>query len=158
MLGLLFFNINSANAQSKAIVVENDTIVSKGEKFVVGPSVFEKGTPMKLTVSDCLVIDSILKQCVEDYNKEFVKRSIQNSYLIYRIKSYLIEGFEEYYRQYSPIIDENGDKVVWVYCSCEDIYIEDSFVVVEDGGKCFFNVKINLTKMTYYELSVNGLA
>lgn len=70
---------------------------------------------------------------------------------------------DDYDRQFIGAIDPNGDKIIWINCFCkgEESSFKDwknKIVFVNDGGDCFFNVKINITKNTYYDLMVNGVA
>ncbi|HMT10961.1 MAG TPA: hypothetical protein PKA39_04995 [Ignavibacteria bacterium] len=70
---------------------------------------------------------------------------------------------ENYHRQFAGAVLENGDKVIWINCFCY-AYIDymrnwkESFILVDDGGNCFFNVKVNLNTGQYYDLMVNGNA
>ncbi|MBE2218091.1 MAG: hypothetical protein IAE90_07810 [Ignavibacteria bacterium] len=68
---------------------------------------------------------------------------------------------ENYHRQFAGVILENGDKVIWINCFCyvDNEYFrrwKEQFVMVDGGGNCFFNVKVNLNTKQYYELMVNG--
>lgn len=57
-------------------------------------------------------------------------------------------------------LNKKGEKEVWINCFCVDVRRDWKKQIVEvyDGGNCFFNLKINLNKSQYYELSVNGEA
>jgi hypothetical protein len=53
--------------------------------------------------------------------------------------------------------------IVWLYCICHKsgLFYGNNFQRepigrVYDGGECFFNLKINLTKQIYFDLSING--
>ena len=70
---------------------------------------------------------------------------------------------DEYNMQFVGAIDENGDKIIWVNCFCKkekDSFKKwkDEIVHVSDGGNCFINVKVNITKNTYTDFMVNGNA
>jgi len=67
---------------------------------------------------------------------------------------------QKYKRQYVAVTNKNGDKEVWINCLCgtRGNDWKTSIVMVEDGGNCYFNLKINLTKDKCYDLSVNGYA
>lgn len=75
-----------------------------------------------------------------------------------------IKGFEKYYKQLITYIDPRNDKIVWVNCFCDIDEFDlrktwrKSIVLVMDGGNCFFQLKINLTKGTIYDFRVNGVA
>ncbi len=54
-----------------------------------------------------------------------------------------------------------GEKEVWVNCFCSVQYMDywkKQVVFVKDGGNCFFNVKINITKKSFSDFEVNGEA
>lgn len=72
-------------------------------------------------------------------------------------------------------IDKNGNKVIFINSFCEsfedltdlDITNElsgeetkinwhDYLIEVSDGGKCFWQMKVNLTSKKYFELIING--
>jgi hypothetical protein len=68
---------------------------------------------------------------------------------------------DDYNQQYVGAENENGDKYIWVnlFCKSEESHFKEwktKLVHVQDGGKCFVNVKINLTKKTFEEFKVNG--
>ena len=63
----------------------------------------------------------------------------------------------QYFKQCIAIIDSNGHKVVWINLTCGNMYYKYGIDYVNDGGDCFANLKINLTKLTWYDLSVNGI-
>ncbi|MBL8016555.1 MAG: hypothetical protein JNK43_04735 [Ignavibacteria bacterium] len=70
---------------------------------------------------------------------------------------------ENYYRQFAGAVLENGDKVIWINCFCyvDNDYFrkwKEDFIMVDDGGNCFFNVKVNLNTSGYFDLMVNGNA
>ena len=66
----------------------------------------------------------------------------------------------KYYKQLIAIINSKGEKEVWVNCICSlqnHANWRKSIVFVLDGGPCYFNLKINLTKNTLYDFGVNGV-
>lgn len=105
-----------------------------------------------LTSSEISDIDLLLKKCVEDYNSS-LKDDKKAYFGIDLIK-------EKYKRQYVPVVNERGEKEIWVNCFCRDFdgRWRKDIIHVDDGGNCFFNFKINLTKKKCYEFFVNGLA
>jgi hypothetical protein len=109
-------------------------------------------TPATLTESDIQKIETLLINCVTEYNK---KLSGDNK------QFFLIDmNKEKYKRQYVAVTNKKGEKVVWINCLCQthgDNW-KTSLIMVDDGGSCFFNLKINLAKEKCYDLSVNGLA
>ncbi len=67
-----------------------------------------------------------------------------------------------YKRQYFPQIDENGDKLVGIYCFCSvednDNWKTQELITPEDGGKCYLHAIINVTKKTVSFFQTNGNA
>ncbi|MGZ3777637.1 MAG: hypothetical protein ACXVI9_08550 [Mucilaginibacter sp.] len=70
-----------------------------------------------------------------------------------------IKNARKYYKQFLAVINTKGEKIIWANCFCSINnfpYWKKSSVLVMDGGICYFNLKINLTKGTTYELMING--
>ena len=60
--------------------------------------------------------------------------------------------------QLVPYLNGKNQKCVWVNCFCDEIeYWKKDIVLVDDGGTCYFNLKINLDKGKYFDFAVNGL-
>lgn len=109
-------------------------------------------SPSTLTQNDIGKIETLMTACIDKYNN---KLSPDN-------KQYFAIDLtkEKYKRQYVAVTNKNGDKDVWINCLCQthgDNW-KTSIIMVDDGGNCYFNLKINLTKEKYYDLGVNGLA
>ena len=83
---------------------------------------------------------------------------VYSSEVEWLVKNYFILILNRYKRQYMPIINKYGEKEVWVNCFCEhwNWDLKTRPVEVRDGGNCFFNLKINLSKNIYYNLMING--
>ena len=76
-------------------------------------------------------------------------------------KGGLVIDDREYRVQLIAVLNEKGEKEVWVNCFCPGSIFKGwrkAIVEVDDGGSCFFNLKINLTTKEYYDLAVNGMA
>ena len=99
-------------------------------------------TPATLTMDDMKRIEFLLTSCVTRNDKTIDLKG------------------EKYKRQYIAVTNEKGDKIVWVNCLCrvDDSNWKTSIAVVHDGGSCYFNLMINLTKSMYYDFWVNGYA
>ena len=115
--------------------------------------VFENCKQAELAEKDLKLIDSLFISCVEDYNKNIsIKYPIEKDNCIIDLKKYK--------RQYIAVANNKGEKEVWINCFCGD-WDKDSRlnpVLVMDGGKCYFNLKINLTTKQSYDLMINGEA
>lgn len=70
----------------------------------------------------------------------------------------------DYCMQFVGAMNSKGERMLWVNCFCKsqvEIFKnwKDDLVEVEDGGKCFFNVRFNLDRPDEpYVLKVNGNA
>ena len=74
---------------------------------------------------------------------------------------HILSQLKKYKRQYVGLIDENGDKSVWInyfHDSGDFPQWDQQLVEVNDGGDNFFNIKVNLNKKNSYDLSINGVA
>lgn len=123
--------------------------------------VFKDSEPTDLTNDDLQKIETILNKCISDYNPEQERqfKEISDKHPDYKLdkKNFIID-LTHYKRQYVAILNSKGEKEVWVNCFC-DTWNSDwkkDLIYVDDGGNCYFNLKINLTIGQYYELMVNG--
>ena len=124
---------------------------------------FKDAKPTKLTNKDLKAIETILSSCITAYNieqqklyKEQTKKYPEHQF---QLNDFVI-NYKNYKRQYIPVINNKGEKEVWINCFCNDWDIEwkENMLSVYDVGNCYFNVKINLTNKTYYDLMINGEA
>ena len=117
-----------------------------------------------LKPDDFNLIDTKLIEFVEEYNG--IKKKDEKTFVTKYLLPNSLNGshsqliyLPSYKRQYICVIDKKGDKIVWVNCFCsEQAYWKTKVVSVEDGGRCYFNLKINLTKKMKYDVMVNGVA
>ena len=64
-----------------------------------------------------------------------------------------------YSRQYVAVVTENGEREVWVHLICgRPEGWRSRPIIVDDGGRCFVQVFINLTWRKVYQLTPGGLA
>ena len=106
---------------------------------------FKNAKETALNEKEIAEIENLLKKAVDEYNAK--QKEPQNTDL------------PKSKRQFVAVINNNGEKEVWVNCFAGDFENwRKQIVMVDDGGKYFFNVKINLTKKNYYDFMVNGTA
>jgi hypothetical protein len=123
--------------------------------------VFKNKRPTDLSTKDLQNIESILNKCINDYNPHLERyfNELKEKHPNRKInkKNFTID-LANYRRQYLPAINSKGEKEVWVNCFCDKRTPNwrNEVVFVNDGGNCYFNLKINLTTGKYYELRVNG--
>jgi len=117
----------------------------------------------ELSINELKVVEKILIDCIEKYNieqkKDFEELNKNHPEYNFDIKQFVID-LKEYKRQYIAVINNNGEKEVWINCFCKTFTFGTDWrkkeVEVMDGGKCFFNLKINIDKKEYYDFMVNG--
>ncbi len=68
-----------------------------------------------------------------------------------------------YVLQCIAVINSKGEKEVWVNAMCHPerpsmANWRRSIYLVQDGGGCYYQLKVNLSKGTYSDLYVNGVA
>jgi hypothetical protein len=115
--------------------------------------VFKNSIQADLNKDEITLVTEILTDCLDNHNSNLKTRNKNSK------RSDLIE-IDDYNVQLVPIYNQKGEKEVWVNCFCRNSNEEwnEHIVFVLDGGKCYFNLKINLTLKKYYEFQVNGEA
>ena len=126
--------------------------------------IFKNVKITELSKTEINEIELILEKVVEE-NNQIEKESLQKHNKEYPKQKWDETGFElglgnRYYRQYVPVINDKGEKEIWInfFCSTMGYNWKTNLILVEDGGNCFFNIKINLTKKEYSDLRINGSA
>ena len=129
----------------------------------LGESVIQNVKAASLTARELNKVAPLLKACIDEYNQaqEIELRNLRKAQPKYAFhtNNFLI-NLSSYKHQLIAVVNDKGEKVIWVNCFCDDYKINwhRHIVKVYDGGNCFFNVKINLTRQTWYDLMVNGTA
>ena len=154
-------NQNNLNQQTKIdktsfVILKYDTTFNW---------LFDKAINLKLTNQNIEDIEKILNKSVDEYNieqeKEFIKMKAEHPEYKLEKEDWLID-LKKYKRQYVAVINAFGEKEVWINCFCggwgKRNICKTKVVIIDDGGHCFFNLKINLTKGVYYHFDVNGRA
>ncbi len=123
--------------------------------------IFENAKQTDLCNSDLIIIENVLIKFLAEYNPkqefEFNDISSKNPEYNLDIKNFIID-IERYNRQYIPVINDKGEKEVWINCFCNSWgkNWRKEKIIVKDGGNCYFNLKINLHTKNYYDFMVNG--
>jgi hypothetical protein len=136
----IYDNSESIDTSRYAILKYND----------IPTYIFKDCKPADLSNEEIMQIEVLVHNEVVKYNKSAKKG-------IYPL---LISHPEKYYKQLIAVSNSNGEKEVWVNCFCSlgsYSYWKKSIVGVLDGGSCFFQLKINLTKNSVYDFGVNGV-
>jgi len=123
--------------------------------------IFKNATPADLNPEDLEAIEELLIEAVEEYNPEqerkFKKQNEKHPE--YKLdKKHFIIDLSRYKRQYVPVINGAGEKEVWINCFCKSWNRDwkTELIEVDDGGNCYFNLKLNLAKGKHYDFMVNG--
>ena len=136
---------NRSSAGSNKVIPAPDTsryaIIPFDEKQTY---LFRNARAASLSAAEVETIEVLLGEVVLQYNKGAKDQ-------------YQIKPLERYKRQLVPVMNQRGEKEVWVNCFCGswDNW-QQQLVMVDGGGSCFFNVKMNLTEKKTYDLMVNG--
>ena len=107
-------------------------------------------TPSILTQEDITELEKLFNKSVKEHDSALNANDR---------KYYFIGDQSLYKRQYVCYKNKKGEKIVYVDCFCtayEGWHKE--MMVIDDGGKCFFNLKINLNTKKYFDFMVNGEA
>jgi len=124
---------------------------------------FKNAKTATLESDEIKTIEKLLYKIVNVYNEQQINsyKKYKKSNPNYHVdkKDFLI-NLEEYKFHLVPILNEKGEKEVWINCFCSTYNSDwkENIIIVKDGGKCYFNLKVNLTTKKYYDFIVNGTA
>lgn len=117
--------------------------------------------PSQLNQSELIEIEHFIKTAIKQ-NNELQKNNLNNHNKKYPDDQITQTGYElklkGFKRQYIPIINDEGQKIVLINFFCDALEEEDwktKIIQVEDGGNCYYNLKVNVTTKEYYELEIN---
>ena len=173
LMSILFISCSHPNPKVNVVVAEKPIDTSRYVVLKFDTSrdnhLFKSvDKPMNLSASEIAKIEMMIAKKVTEYNK--TENAFQDSMnkKIYRKEPVnavafdnLIHRPEKYYKQFLAIINPKGEKEVWVSCFCDkqdNTYWKKDWVNVDDGGSCYFQIKINLTNNTVLGFYVNGVA
>lgn len=121
----------------------------------------EKCRNADLSPAELDQLEELVQRAVTDYMSKYAHReelagdsAYWNQYRIAR---------SGYVLQCIAVMNATGEKEVWVNALCDPDSPskgswQERILVVQDGGGCYYQMKVNLTKGTYADLSVNGVA
>lgn len=148
IMGLISFIAVSCNAQKsgqpKLKSGDSDFVVFEYNPKNYG-HIFKNGKPATLSGDEISKARSLVEDAVKEYNAEQ-----KNDDGIIKIKGYRF--------QFISVINDKNEKEIWVngFCSAGSLDWTKHLIVVEDGGKCYFNIYVNLSKNSYDRFMVNG--
>ena len=119
---------------------ESYVVIDYQEKY----KIFEKASVTDLNENEISNLKRILEDALSQYNLLKTKDIDLNKYKL----------------QFVPVINKMGEKEVWVngLCKQNGENWKHEIILIDDGGNCYFNLKINLSNNKYYDLIVNGEA
>ena len=131
---------------------------------------FDKNVkPATLSAEEIVKIESLISKRVLEYNRiekdsalsitKRLRKKRRDPNFIW--EGDIIKNPSKYYKQLIAVVNSKGEKEVWVNCFCSKVgksHWKKDIVLVMDGGSCYFNLKVNVTKNTVYDLMVNGVA
>ena len=141
---LLFSNCNGQ--QEKAIVKDTIdpfdqiqwTILPEDYNLGIAFKKYSRWTPSK---SDIVQSEEAFIKCLNNQKHRF-NYSLNN-----------------YTRQYAGLINDKGQKILWINFFCDEPNTKkdwkQSVVAVEDGGDCYFELKLNLDTKTCFDWHIN---
>ena len=167
-LSFLFICCRQTEYKSRDEVVKIEKIIDTSSITIIpiNPKydwLFENTENANLNADELQQIETLLNEELKRYNKEqqieFDKVSKKYPNERIEISDFVIE-LKRYKRQYLPMINELGEKEILINCFCGEWgeVGKTELVMAEDGGNCYFELKINLTKNKVLFLSVNGNA
>lgn len=118
----------------------------------------------KLTTEDLIISEQLLNNEIRTFNEEgqIRKDSLKKKFPNYQFfENQFSINLEEYRRQYIVVTAPTGEKLLHInfFCGPDGFeYWKDEYVIVDDGGNCFFQVIINISKKKLVEFYVNGVA
>ena len=127
-------------------------------------AIFDDKTEKKtsLTNSELKIINAKLIEAVNKYNRDLelkIKKSNKESGSNDRNFADEKIDLRYYFRQYLISTNENGEKIVNVFCFCGYMSNwKEEKIHVMDGGDCYLNATINLSKNVIEYFGTHGLA
>jgi hypothetical protein len=110
------------------------------------------GDACLMTQEDIDEVEKIFLQSIHEYDSSLTGINIK--YFAVDLKD-----IDYYRRQYVCYKNKKGEKIVYVNCFCAaPEWWRTNLVEVDDGGKCYFSVKINLTTKKWFEFIPGGYA
>ena len=108
---------------------------------------FNKVKPATLSIAEVNDMEQLIDSAFQDYNTH-------NPY------SQLAAPLSGYKRQYVAVINRRGQKEVWInfFCSEFDTDWRHHVLLVNDGGSCYFHLRINLSSRKAGKIFPNGVA
>lgn len=158
------------NTTQTKVFIDTSLIAVMATKYP--PWVFKGAKPADLSMNDLEAIEIALTKCISVFNAQEEKRFALKDKQLPELglnKATFVIDLPKYKRQYFPVINSQGEKEVWINCLCpyalewpnrfesfKDWNWKKTYVRFNDGGNCFFYLKVNLATGKYYDFMTNG--
>ncbi|SHH88260.1 hypothetical protein [Flavobacterium defluvii] len=148
----VFISFISCSEQKKVVTSNKIAIINSSENISwITKKSYKSWNPNQ---SELILIDSVLEKAINERRFLFLK------------KQSLLE-LKERYMQYLCYINDDGDKIVYInsFCDIPTIYKngkeelldwQNEMIDIADGGSCYWNMKINISTQSYFELMINS--
>jgi hypothetical protein len=95
-----------------------------------------------------------------DSAEELIDRAYANYLRDANKHIHLLQPLRAYHRQYVALMNEQGEREIWInfFCASFGNDWRHYIMVVDDGGGCFFQIRLNWSKKKVVELLPNGVA
>lgn len=104
---------------------------------------------------DINVAERLLKENLKTVNTPLINQGGKGCPVIHK-------NLKKYIRQYVGVINENGDKVLWLNfvwkSGADKKRLSEDIETVLDGCSHYWNIKVDIDKEVVYDLRVNGEA
>lgn len=112
---------------------------------------FKKPKPTTLDAVEIEEVLKILGEAIVSHNNNEMVKAVA-------VEMLQIIDMDKYCMQFMPVMDKK-EKVVAVNCFCDShgVNWHKSLVFAKDGGICFFQLKINLNKKSFFDFFINGI-
>lgn len=138
-------NLRITNDHLDGLIFTAENAAQSGVSFVMNSPVLEYWTPTEMDILS-----------LEDALVPYLQQELTPDHYAYKI----IDDLPRYKRQYLGITLIQGQPLIYANYFCTEVFDnwQDHFVVVDDGGACFFQVIYDPLHKTFSQLSINGFA
>jgi hypothetical protein len=156
-IGLIIFIISLLNCAKDKNNEQNISIIGGEYKYLVFHDA--DNISIDLTKDDLINIDNIINNFIKNYNEaiendfDLINKWFHLGHTKDDCKIYL----DKYKRQYIPVENIIGNKIIYVILSMKDISKKtwkEKPILAKDGGIYIFNITINLSEKYIYNFSL----
>jgi hypothetical protein len=110
-------------------------------------------TQVNVSSDEVFVAETLLQKFISEYNKEQTRQ--YNSFTPEQQKGHILFllDLKSFRRQYVPVINQSGEKEIWVNCFCNSLDKDWKKEVIKSSGErmCNFKIMLNLTLNKYHD-------